>query len=719
MQLATRITLFACLALATLAGVLLLAGMQREQLAEERFVGARIQGDQVIWNMLVERKQRALQRAVDDQAQSLANLARSASEGDRGAAVAGLQSVLSRLRETTPVDFADIVGPTGALMATTSPDAQPVPLLDAGLREQVLRTGQTVGGLQLDAQRRFQLATAIALRHRGAVVGMITVAAAIDPQLAEMSRSVGAQTFLLSLRGRLLHGTDHALWQAIAVADEVTSAPMTVRHRGDRAFLVIKSSVEDATGRVAAALVTAHDETESLARDARFTVLIVSGVVAGVAATLVLLYLFLSNNFRPLHGAINVLNALSRGDTSVRIEARQASDEIGRIAQAVHLFRDFLITLQDLRDQQNRMRRRQERFIRQQMQALADTLDEKPRMEVMRDLDEIVASTRNATPGTKQEDDQLGLLAVVLKQMSERVHEQQKVRDTFGKYIDPRIVETLIDQPSLGGERRIMSVAFTDLQGFTSLSEQTIPTTLVSLLNEYLTLMSEAIFSSSGIVDKYIGDAVMAFWGPPFIGERDHAIAACRAALEQRVMIEEFRKRVPAVLGRQISGKGIDIRCGIASGELVVGSVGSERTRNFTVLGDTVNIAARLEGANKAYGTRILISEQTRLLAGEAIITREVDLVGVVGRQEPVRIYELTAMAGQASPEALEIIDRYERALGLYRTRDWDGAGAELEGLLDSYPQDGPAKMLLLRIEHLREAPPPDNWRGEWRLLDK
>ena len=201
----------------------------------------------------------------------------------------------------------------------------------------------------------------------------------------------------------------------------------------------------------------------------------------------------------------------------------------------------------------------------------------------------------------------------------------------------------------------------------------------------------------------------MAFWGPPFTGEEAHATAACFAALGQRKLLGELSRCCPTTP--------IEIRCGIATGELICGSIGSERQRNYTVLGDPVNLAARLESANKAYGTRILLSETTRRLAGSAIVVREVDRVRVVGKAQPVAIFELLATHEQELPDhRRRLIDLFEEALTAYRGRDLQRAGSLFAECLKVDPQDGPSRVFDSRVKRLVAAPPSEAWDGVWNL---
>jgi adenylate cyclase len=230
--------------------------------------------------------------------------------------------------------------------------------------------------------------------------------------------------------------------------------------------------------------------------------------------------------------------------------------------------------------------------------------------------------------------DEIGRLTMAFNNMVGELRVKARIRDTFGKYVDPRIVARLIDRPELvdpKGARREMTILFCDMQGFTSFSEEMTAVGLVNVINRYLTVLSEPVWRHSGIIDKYIGDAVMAFWGPPFAAADDQARLACGAALEQLAALPAFQDELPELTGMRRGFPKIAVRVGIATGDVVVGNIGSEQTRNYTVIGDTVNIASRLEGASKAYGTRILISDRTRQLAADAIEVREIDTVLVVG----------------------------------------------------------------------------------------
>jgi adenylate cyclase len=320
--------------------------------------------------------------------------------------------------------------------------------------------------------------------------------------------------------------------------------------------------------------------------------------------------------------------------------------------------------------------------------------------------------------------DEIGLLTMSFNSMVGELRIKAQIRETFGKYVDPRIVEGLIDRPELTeakGSRRRMTILFCDMKGFTSFSEGMTPVGLVNVMNRYLTVMSDAVRRNGGIIDKYIGDAVMAFWGPPFTGADEQAKLACQAALAQLASLAEFRAELPELTGIKRGLPEIDIRVGIATGDVVVGNIGSDQTRNYTVIGDTVNIASRLEGVNKGYHTRILASETTMELAADAIEAREIDSVLVVGKSEPQRIFELLGHKGAVAPEILALRDAYGVALAAYRMQDWEAAQAGFEACLALQADDEPSKIFLGRIAHFRATPPPGGpaWNGVWSLTEK
>jgi class 3 adenylate cyclase len=318
--------------------------------------------------------------------------------------------------------------------------------------------------------------------------------------------------------------------------------------------------------------------------------------------------------------------------------------------------------------------------------------------------------------------DEIGQLSAAFNRMIEQLRHKERIRQTFGRYIDPRVVEGLIDQPAMAvteGQRRIMTVMFCDMKGFSSLSEGMTPQGLVKVMNRYLSTMSEPIRTQQGIIDKYIGDAIMAYWGAPFIEEADQAKFACLAAIEMMERVAGLRKELPELHGVRRIPTDIDLRIGIATGEALVGSIGSEFMMSFTVMGDTVNLASRLESANKIYGSRCLVSEATFVGAAATVEAREIDRLVVAGQTQPQVVFEIMGRKGELSAQQLSLRNHYSEGLAAYRSRKWEDAKSALNVVLETIPDDGPSITLLSRIESLRTTPPAADWDGSWRLDQK
>lgn len=312
--------------------------------------------------------------------------------------------------------------------------------------------------------------------------------------------------------------------------------------------------------------------------------------------------------------------------------------------------------------------------------------------------------------------DEMATLATSFNHMVLGLREKEHIRETFGQYVDPRIVKSLLDNRIAAdrGQREVMTVFFSDLEGFTRMCEDLTPDAAVRFLNRYFAMMSEVIRGRQGIVDKYIGDSVMAFWGPPFTDAKGHAQLGCLAALDQMAKMDAFRASLPELFGVKHGLPDVQVRMGIASGEVTVGNIGSETSRRYTVIGDTVNLASRLEQANKFYGTRILVSEGTRKLAGEDFAFREIDSLRVAGKLQPVRVYELLGMARGLNEASRQAIEAYEAGLVHYRAEDWDAAEAAFRECLAKASGDRPSAVMLARIEAFRKVPPVAGWEGVW-----
>jgi adenylate cyclase len=287
---------------------------------------------------------------------------------------------------------------------------------------------------------------------------------------------------------------------------------------------------------------------------------------------------------------------------------------------------------------------------------------------------------------------------------------------SFQKYVPSDLVRSILSsgrEASLGGERRRVTIYFSDIVDFTTISERLSPEALVEHLRAYLGAMNGSILERGGTVDKFIGDAVMAFWGAPSDNPR-HALDACRAALANQRALVALNARWEA------EGKpALHTRIGLNSGEVVVGNVGSETRLNYTVIGDAVNLASRLEGLNKYYGTRIMLGEETRADAGDAIVTRPLDWVSVKGRAQAVQVFELLGLAGEVDAATVELAACHGEALAAYRARRWDEAIRGFQAVLASRPGDGPAALMIRRATAFRAEPPPDDWDGVYRLDSK
>ncbi len=292
---------------------------------------------------------------------------------------------------------------------------------------------------------------------------------------------------------------------------------------------------------------------------------------------------------------------------------------------------------------------------------------------------------------------------------------KKELKGTFAKYVSPAIVEEILADPSnieLGGKKENLTVLFSDIRGFTTISEKLDPRALSDLLNSYLTPMTQLVFEHKGTLDKYMGDAVMAFFGAP-IHYLDHANHACRCSLEMLVKLNELqleykRKGLP----------NIDIGIGLNSGEMSVGNMGSDIVRSYTVMGDSVNLGARLEGINKQYGTRIIISEFTYEAIKNDFIVREVDWVRVKGKLLPVKIYEL--VGEHTAPEnTLEKLKWFNDGFTSYHEKNFSHATEKFEKALAIQPDDLCSKLYIERCKDYLIQPPPEDWDGVFIMTSK
>jgi class 3 adenylate cyclase len=308
-------------------------------------------------------------------------------------------------------------------------------------------------------------------------------------------------------------------------------------------------------------------------------------------------------------------------------------------------------------------------------------------------------------------------LAIVVRNVLVERHEKKKLRTAFSTYVTPSVVKRVMEDPDmlrLGGQRRLMTAFFSDVAGFTAVSEQSTPEALVTLLNEYLDAMTGIIFKHEGTLDKYQGDGIMAFWNAP-VDQDDHAYRACCAAIDSISCIKNDLRPRWKTEGKPL----LSIRIGVNTGTMIVGNMGSRTRMNYTVMGDSVNLASRLESANKQYGTRIMISEYVMKYVHDRIAVRELDILRVKGKVKPVRVYEVLARVGEVDREMLGLLDAYNEGLKLYRAGSWKDAENAFASAVKLCKDDGPSNIYLQRCREFIKSPPKPDWDGVWTLTSK
>lgn len=293
--------------------------------------------------------------------------------------------------------------------------------------------------------------------------------------------------------------------------------------------------------------------------------------------------------------------------------------------------------------------------------------------------------------------------------------EKRKTRRTFEHYLSPEVISRVMKNPQLlrlGGEKRDLSILFADIRNFTSISESLEPGELVDFMNDYLSNMTEVILNNGGTLDKYIGDAIMAFFGAPE-DMPDHALRVYVTAMEMLERLDQCRNRwcFPGF-------PPVDIGVGISSGEVIVGNIGSSKRFNYTVMGDQVNLAARLEGLTKTYGVRALLSEFTREKAGPEMVCREIDLVRVKGRERAVAVFEPLVQDVVTNGRSA-FIQPFEQGLDAYRLQRWDEAIGFFERVLELKPEDKPSLVYINRCRMMAQDPPGADWDGVWVMETK
>lgn len=299
---------------------------------------------------------------------------------------------------------------------------------------------------------------------------------------------------------------------------------------------------------------------------------------------------------------------------------------------------------------------------------------------------------------------------------------KKKIRGAFEKYVSKDVIKHILEHPDrlkLGGEKRTITVFFSDIRGFTTISEKLNPEQLVHLLNEYLTEMTNIILDHNGVVDKYMGDAIMAFWNAP-LNQPRHAEMACNATLRMEKRLKELQKK-----WKKDGVPHLEIGTGLNTGPAVVGNMGSYNRFDYTAMGDTVNLGSRLEGLNKPYGTRNIISETTReKIKNKPFLVRRLDKVRVKGKKEPITIYELVSRKQDAEPWYQDVIKRFEKGLDLYFRQKWSAAKKEFAAadklrMSKGKEHDGPSKTFIERCEFFTKRPPDRGWDGVWVMKTK
>jgi len=321
----------------------------------------------------------------------------------------------------------------------------------------------------------------------------------------------------------------------------------------------------------------------------------------------------------------------------------------------------------------------------------------------------------------------VGYLGITIYNYIQEEKNKQFLKESFGTYVSPELIDQMYEsgeEPSLGGEEGYHTAFFTDIQSFSAFSEKLSATDLVSLLNEYLTDMTDVLLDNKGTLDKYIGDAIVAFYGAP-IEIENHELWACKTAIIMQDNLELLRQkwqsegdRWPEIVHHMQN------RIGINTGQMVTGNMGSASRMNYTMMGDTVNLAARLEASAKQYGIYIQIADTTYQPVKDQIVIRDLDFVRVMGKTEPAQVYELISETSQEPELYKKILPAFHEALALYRNQEWNNAIEAFKAsdeLEDMFPgrKTNPSRIYIPRCEHYRDNSPGDDWDGAWTLTSK
>jgi class 3 adenylate cyclase len=292
------------------------------------------------------------------------------------------------------------------------------------------------------------------------------------------------------------------------------------------------------------------------------------------------------------------------------------------------------------------------------------------------------------------------------------------LRRAFSTYLSEDVVEEIVSDPTrlqLGGINRHMTALFTDVKNFTRIAEELKPEQLIDLLNYYLSTMSDIILEQKGTIDKYQGDAIISFFGAP-LELNDHALKACISAIKMRRAEKKVNRYI---YEKKLSPSPLLTRIGINTGEMIVGNMGTQKKMNYTIISNAVNLAARMEGVNKEYGTWILATEATIQETGKHLLTRQLDRIKVVGIQEPVRIYEILETRADASDDLQKLVQLFSQAFILFESRKWTEAGLAFKKIIQTFPKDNPSRLYMKRCIQFRDNPPASDWDGVFTLTEK
>ncbi|OGJ50141.1 hypothetical protein A2335_04550, partial [Candidatus Peregrinibacteria bacterium RIFOXYB2_FULL_32_7] len=315
----------------------------------------------------------------------------------------------------------------------------------------------------------------------------------------------------------------------------------------------------------------------------------------------------------------------------------------------------------------------------------------------------------------------LSFISIYLYRYFTEIKQKKQIETAFSRYVNPTIVKKISDNPeqiNLGGQSKEITIFFSDIQNFTNFSEKLDAQVLVKLLNEYFEVMGKIILENHGTLDKYEGDAIMAFWNAP-LDVADHAYFACKSALAQREKLQYLKDKWSQNYGDIFAEKGIDInsleyRIGLNTGIAVIGNVGSKDRIDYTAMGDSVNLASRLEGINKQYKTHICLSENTYEKIKDQFEVRKLDKIRVKGKDIPITIYELLSEKGGLPEPAILAIQNFEKGFEYYQQKNFIEAQNYFNQVLTARPNDDPSKVFLARCQAFSQTPPLENWDGVW-----